>query len=639
MSVDPAPTQPGAVEIPDPEWLTSLIENYQAAVHNVILLHGPGVHDYVSQPGQDLKEADLFTRPYLASRLALNFSVVCYSPDEGLTFPGSASKLENVRGAATATRARFERLAGLSSGSGPSEAEKAALRASGLSVDDLPPAELPKTPGEALEKLALFLRTANSGNDQEGLATGTIKAGRRAAVLVDRVDLIVPPCDKGTTTPERLKLLALLHRLGTDPSLPGNGSMLVLLAPGAEAVHQDLLTSTGGVLAIELAPPDIEARTAYVERMLAKKGLTLDDMTPAKLAGQMAGLGLRHIEDVALRAARRKDKPKLIDLDLVRARKRELVLAEYGGVLEVVEPTVRLADVGGHDRIKEWLQTWVFEPLASGDAELLEYVPVGCLLMGPAGTGKTLLARAIAAELGWPFIFLRAENTKGMWMGESEQKWAKAIRGSKAFGSAVIFFDEIDQKIRRGGAAGSSNSVDDNIFSRTLEWISEEGNQGKLLFLGATNEPQNVDAALKRPGRFGDGKLPLLPPDTAEERADVLLADLRRRKARSIPDTASLVKAMQPLANWTQAELGDLGRTALGLSKILKLPLGEAITKAATQMAPATADVRRMTDRALEECNNLELVPDKYRDRVAQPMAGPSAQVPDGPREGRDLTV
>lgn len=650
-----------SVSSTDPAWLSRLIRDYQTGVANAFVVHG-AVHDYVDQPDRDQS-----VREYLAGRLAARFSVVMYSPDEGLTFPGEQSPVPDTQKLAAETKARFERLTGL----GAAELDEAERLLQEAGEEGFGQSALPRDAETALKALVEFVRRANEDPpiyakklDAAGKPTeeddltrpigGGDGSGKRAVAIVDRLDLILPPCDKGTAQPARLALLSLLGRVGTLREINGLGNMLVLLAPSLEEIHPDLRqASRTGLSAIEVPPADEGARLRYLERVLRhpKRTVSLDGMTPQEMARQMAGLGLRAIEDVALQAARREDRPGVIDQALVRERKKQLVGAEYGGVLEIVEPSVSLDEVGGHDAIKQWLVDWVVTPARSNDPRKLKYMPQGILMSGPSGTGKTMVARGVAKAIGRPFIFIRPENTKSSWVGESEKLLAKAMRGAEAMAPCVVFFDEVDQKLQRGGRGGDGGAaVENNLFGRVLEWMTEPTSQGRILFIGATNEPQNVDPALKRPGRLGDGKLPLLAPETPEERGRVLQEALRSRGVfAGVPDEPlpeSLLTLGQQTDGWTQAELGDLAKKAQGISEIRDLPMERALTIAVEQMRPATADLKRMTLMALLEASDLSLVPTRWRPLLAQMEKAEEAQAtaprrPAAPeaREGRDLSV
>jgi transitional endoplasmic reticulum ATPase len=593
-----------------PAWWDEMWSNYRAGVTSVFILHG-NVGDFVEHRTQDRA-----LRSYVESRLSLMHTVASFAPDQGITFPGNDLT-------AREGRQWFDQVLGVAPPAADANDLTALLAAEsgnatfgGQQGEDL----TKLGPTQAIPLMIDFVRKASMKDPACPLGVAGAEENRRtfpkrSAVIIERLDLICPPSDKSTLSGGASALLALLGRIGTDKEINQQRNLVILLAPSLEEIHPDLRVSNSNIHTVEIEVPDFESRLRYIQRILPARRAELDDLDERELATETAGLNRRHIEDIAIRAAAQDGR---LTRAMVRVRKGELIKSEYGGILEVVEPTVSLDDVGGHDAVKAWLQDWILTPIESGDPELLEAMPQGILLSGPSGTGKTLLARALARAMKWPFIFLRPENVKSSWVGESEKLWAKAMRGAKAMAPAVIFFDEIDQKVRRGGAnaSGGGDAVENNMFGRLLEWMTEPSSQGQLLFVGACNEPQNVDPALKRPGRFGDGKLPLLAPETPEERGRVVQAALNARGlfagAPDEPLSAPLLALGETTVGWTQAELGSLAKKAHLLAKIRKVTIDQALSLAVKRMRPATADLRRMSLLALAECDDLSLVPPKW---------------------------
>ena len=132
-----------------------------------------------------------------------------------------------------------------------------------------------------------------------------------------------------------------------------------------------------------------------------------------------------------------------------------------------------------------------------------------------------------------------------------------------------------------------------------------------MLALAASNRPDLVDAALFRPGRF-DVKIPLLPPETAEERAEVFAAALRRyghADAERLPLAACGART----EGWTQAEIERADVKANGLARLRGLPIGAALDEALALLRPATRDIQLMTALAVAECDDASLLPARYR--------------------------
>lgn len=625
----------------DPDWFAALSADYSAGVASTFLVHGT-VYDYVEDASRDVTITD-----YLAGRLDARFSVVAYSPDQGITFPGEASDLESTRKLAAAARTRFERVTGLGAPA-LSPLEQMAAQAGGLDVGQ--GADLPRNPAQAIPALVQFLADADGGSPvyEDGLIIGTEPddggdgTGLRALVIVERLDLIAPPSEKSTLSPSDRALLGTLHRVGTLPTIQGRGGMLVMLAPSLEELQADLKQTSTGIRAVEIKPPSLDQRRAYLARIAGDPDRPLtfgEEMSLEDVARQTAGLGRRHIEDIALRATLATG--GVMTRELVQQRRAELMDIEYSGILEVVDSTVTLDMVGGHELIIAHFREEVLPTFTSADPEVRADAPMGILMAGPSGTGKTFLAEGMASALQFKMIKWRPENLKSKWVGESEQKLAKAIAGTEANAPCLVFFDEVDQSVRRGeGGGGGGESVDNNMFGRILEWLSDTRHRGQILAVGATNRPDNLDAAFLRPGRF-DVKYPLLVPQSGAERQDILSAVLGRA---GIVATGDLFEALDDLGEstegWTPAELENLVKLGGRISRTRGLALPEALRAARKRLKSATRDVERMTLLALSVCDDLAVVPEAYHDLVSEPtpvVEEARKAAPIGPRRGRNL--
>lgn len=584
-----------------PDWLVALNDDYQASVACAFLLHG-ATHDYVGAR----KTGDLTLRDFLLVTFAPRFDVVTYSPGEGITFQGPMAVAKRAR-------ERFERVMTGGAPQPPPDPDRDFLRGQ-QPQQQSQGMDLPKTPGGAIPLLFDFLEQATADDNPDG---------RKVVVIVDRLDLIVPPADKGVMPDGKLALLDLFHRIGTNYELDGNGNILIMLTPDLEGVHADLRNSSSGIRAIEVTPPTFEQRLDYLQVLLQRKSSVVDfdlGISQAELAAQTAGLGRRHIEDLVLRAIKNDGK---LTLEMVRERKSQQIAAEYAEVLEIMETDVTLDMVGGHDATKRYLRDWVIAPML--DEELREFTPLGLLFIGPAGTGKTFMAKAVARETGLNAVLLRADKIKGSLVGESERRLAKALQGIEALAPCLVFLDEIDQKIRRteAGAGDGGSAVEMNLFGRLLEFFGDTSHRGRIVCVAASNRPDLVDAALKRPGRF-DTKIPFFPPDNAAERADVLQRLLKRFGLTDGLDQNTVDTIAETTDNYTQAELERLVVMARGISRIGRTNINAALVGAHARLKASTADIQRQTAIALAECDDLELVPERWRSSVGKAADAPA---------------
>ena len=175
---------------------------------------------------------------------------------------------------------------------------------------------------------------------------------------------------------------------------------------------------------------------------------------------------------------------------------------------------IRFADVAGEDEAKENLQevvNYLHDP--SKYESIGAKMPKGILLVGPPGTGKTMLAKAVAGESNVPFFSISGSEFVEMFVGMGASKVRDLFKQSKEKAPCIVFIDEIDaigQK-RSGGQYGGNDEREQTLNQLLTEMDGFEGNTG-VIILAATNRPESLDPALTRPGRF-DRRVPVELPD------------------------------------------------------------------------------------------------------------------------------
>ena len=176
---------------------------------------------------------------------------------------------------------------------------------------------------------------------------------------------------------------------------------------------------------------------------------------------------------------------------------------------------IHFADVAGEDEAKENLQeivNYLHDP--SKYKEIGASMPKGILLVGPPGTGKTMLAKAVAGESNVPFFSISGSEFVEMFVGMGASKVRDLFRQAKEKAPCIVFIDEIDAigGKRSGGQYGGGNDEREQTLNQLLtEMDGFEGNSG-VIILAATNRPESLDPALTRPGRF-DRRVPVELPD------------------------------------------------------------------------------------------------------------------------------
>ena len=182
---------------------------------------------------------------------------------------------------------------------------------------------------------------------------------------------------------------------------------------------------------------------------------------------------------------------------------------------------IRFSDVAGEDEAKESLQE-IVDYLHSPQkyTEAGASMPKGILLVGPPGTGKTMLAKAVAGEAGVPFFSISGSEFVEMFVGMGASKVRDLFKQAKEKAPCIVFIDEIDaigQKRNSGGGYGGNDEREQTLNQLLTEMDGFEENTG-VIILAATNRPESLDPALTRPGRF-DRRVPVELPDLAGREA------------------------------------------------------------------------------------------------------------------------
>ena len=180
---------------------------------------------------------------------------------------------------------------------------------------------------------------------------------------------------------------------------------------------------------------------------------------------------------------------------------------------------IRFSDVAGEDEAKENLAEVVDYLHNPGKyREVGADMPKGILLVGPPGTGKTMLAKAVAGEANVPFFSMSGSEFVEMFVGMGASKVRDLFRQAKEKAPCIVFIDEIDAiGQKRDGRAGGNDEREQTLNQLLTEMDGFEGNNG-VIILAATNRPESLDPALTRPGRF-DRRVPVELPDLAGREA------------------------------------------------------------------------------------------------------------------------
>ena len=335
---------------------------------------------------------------------------------------------------------------------------------------------------------------------------------------------------------------------------------------------------------IEIRVPDKKGRKDILSIHSRNMPLT-DDVNMDKLASVShgyVGADLEYLcKEAAMKCLRRllpvldlqeeKLPPETLDKLIVNAEDFSKALMEVipSGMREVFieNPDVKWEDIGGLDEVKRELQEAVEWPMKYPGLydKLGHKMPRGILLHGVSGTGKTLLAKAVATESEANFISVRGPELLSKWVGESERGIREIFKRARQSSPCVIFFDEIDSIAPIRGAGGETQ-VSERVVSQLLTELDGMENMHGVVVLAATNRADMIDPALLRPGRFDKIiQIPLPDKDSRKKILEITAREIPTVTDESTSQRIDYDKLSEMTDGLSGADVAAVANTAVSL--------------------------------------------------------------------------
>jgi transitional endoplasmic reticulum ATPase len=398
-------------------------------------------------------------------------------------------------------------------------------------------------------------------------------------IFIDEIDSIAPKREEVTGEVERRVVSQLLSVMD---GLESRGKVIVIAATNRPNAIDPALRRPGRFdREIEIKVPDKRGRLQILQIHTRNMPLDtdVDQDRVAAIAHGFVGADLEYLcKEAAMKCLRR----LLPELNLEDEKippetleKLVITMGDFDNSFKDIMPSamrevyleppdVPWTEIGGLEEVKRELQEAVEWPLRYPNLykELSHTIPKGILLHGPSGTGKTMLAKAVATESEANFISVKGPELISKWVGESERGIREVFRRARQASPCVIFFDEIDSvaPTRGGGMEGGVHSSTERIVSQLLTEMDGMQDIHGVIVLAATNRVDMIDAALLRPGRFD--KIVFVPKPDVKTRQKILEI---HTKDKPIGGDIDLMRIAEITEGFSGADVSAVANTAVSL--------------------------------------------------------------------------
>jgi len=364
---------------------------------------------------------------------------------------------------------------------------------------------LPQQPLEAVRFISRYMRYL--GN----LSAVGHRDIPRVAVIMRGIDQLLPAEGSGY---EHGSLTYLVREWALGSPFTQLPFASLLIADNLTDV-EPLIVFSPQVKLVRIPLPAVNELEAALHLLQQEHPETIPRTTdvPA-LAAAVSGVSVNTLQQITKLRAHNGRKLQSEDFAVL---KKEMVERDAPGLIEFLESTRTLEDYHGQESLKSWLR----QDIALWRLNDVRALPMGYLLCGPIGTGKTFLVECLAGEAGVPVLKLK--NFRDKWIGSSEANLEKIFRLIRALGRCIVFIDEADQTLGRRESGAGDSGLSGRLYSMIAQEMSNTANRGKVMWVFASSRPDLIEADLKRPGRI-DIKIPILPAATPAQAAALIVA-------------------------------------------------------------------------------------------------------------------
>ncbi len=454
--------------------------------------------------------------------------------------------------------------------------------------------KLPKDPVRVLAVLDNYFRIR-------------LAEGKRIACIIDYAETIVPMAEASMYSSEDRNTNVFLQRWAHDPLFLRSDFTTCLLTENLRDLNQQLVQSPW-TAEIQIQLPDEASRRSFARWYTRDREQDFQEhasITLDTLAQNTSGLSFIQLRTIL---ADTLENRVLLSYEALSELKKEMIEEAAFGMLEFVETDFHLDMVAGHKEAKQHLR----QAAAALRNNRPDVMPMGYLVSGPVGTGKTFMINCFAGEIGIPMVMLK--NFRSQWQGQTEGNLEKILNLLEAMTPVAVMIDEADAALGSRDAEGDSG-VSKRVFGQIAAFMSNSKHRGRVIFFLVTARPDLMPIDLKRQGR-AEEHIALFYPSTREGREELLKVMMHRTDVdlpiEEVPETllngertfsGADMEALMTRAKFRAAANGGGPVT----SEILKYVVDDFI--------PPTypMEVELQTLAAVLECTSRDLLPEQYR--------------------------
>ncbi len=433
-----------------------------------------------------------------------------------------------------------------------------------------------------------------------------LQDGKKIALIFDFAETLAPAGEVSSMSGEDRNALVILKRWAHNSAFLRSDVTICLIAENQVELNPGILQHPG-VAPIQIPLPEEQDRQHFAEHHVAATPLPEGSDVTAPTLGKLSG-GLKRVQLQSLIAHAVQNKQPLT-MKMLSQRKKELIEAESGGLLEFVQSRFDLSMVAGHAPAKKKL----LDAAAAIRAGRTDVLPMGYVICGPVGTGKTFLTTCFAGEVGIPAVVLK--NFRSMWQGQTEGNLERVLNLLKAMSPIAVIVDEADAQLGDRSSSGDSG-VSNRVFAQIAQFMGNTELRGKVIWFLLTCRPDLLPVDLKRQGR-AEEHIALFYPHTDEERLAMLRAMQKKTGTQmSSPDAEKFF--LERCGRLSGADIEAVlirARMKSALEKDDAVDVDDlkaAIEDFIPPSYPTEIELQNLV--AVLECTSKSLLPEHYRD-------------------------